>query len=219
MVNKDAEWELENLKEFAKKVLQPIKGVAFPVIVEATTGKKIIRIDPESEEDKELIEIIKHNAHKVSKKYYEEEDLIGNRPNDVSVPIEQIFVDELNLKGKGMEAKRLKQMGYPDLEVMDKKGRVTYIEIKVSRVENVEERSPRNFYYKPSNKTKIKEDARHLLLGFVIKETMPKYWKIVGWKLVDLAYLKVNFKPEFNADNKEIYKKEAILAEEWIDRK
>lgn len=216
MTNKDVKWELENLKEFAKKVLQPIKEVAFPVIVEATTGKKIFRIDLGKEEDRNLIESIKHSAREVSRKYYVEEELIGNRPNDVSEPLEQVFADELI--NEGIEAKRLKQKGYPDLEVKDKVGRITYIEIKVSRVENVEEGSPRNFYYKPSKKTKIKEDARHLLLGFVIKETTPKHWKIVGWKLVDLAYLKVNFKPEFNADNKEIYKEEAIIAEEWMEK-
>ena len=216
MKDKDVEFELENLKDFAKKVLQPIKGVAFPVIVESTTGKKIFRVDLEKEEDRDLIESIKHSAHEVSRKYYEEKELVGNRPNDVSEPLEQVFVDELI--SKGMEAKRLKKKGYPDLELIDKADRVTYIEIKVSRVENVEEGSPRNFYYKPSKKTKIKEDARHLLLGFIIKETTPKHWKIVGWKLVDLCYLKVNFKPEFNADNKEIYKEESIIAEEWMER-
>ncbi|PIV70341.1 MAG: hypothetical protein COS08_00755 [Euryarchaeota archaeon CG01_land_8_20_14_3_00_38_12] len=216
MSSKNVEWELENLKDFAKKVLQPLKEVAFPVIVEATTGKKIIKIDLEKEEDKELIEGIKQVAHKVSEKYYENEELIGNRPNDVSEPLEQIFVDELI--NEGIEGKRLKRKGYPDLEIKDKKDRRTYIEIKVSRIENVEKGSPRNFYYKPSKKTKIKEDARHLLFGFVIKERIPKHWKILGWKLVDLAHLKVNFKPEFNADNKEIYKEEAIIAEEWMEK-
>ncbi len=213
MENNDIEWELENLRDFAKKVLYPIKEVAFPVIVEATTGKRIIRINLKSKEDQKLIEIIKKGAQKVSKNSHNKE-LIGNRPNDISEPLEQLFVDVL--KNEPIKAKRLKQKGYPDIELKDEKGRVTYLEIKVSRVENMREGSPRNFYYKPSPKTKIKDHARHLLLGFIIKETRSKHWRILGWKLVDLAYLKVNFKPEFNADNKEIYKKEAILAEQWI---
>jgi len=216
MTNKDIGWELENLKDFSRKVLQPLKDVAFPVIVEATTGKKIIRINLDANEDKELIESIKQVADEISKKYYEKLELIGNRPNDVSEPLEQVFVDCLINAGKG--AIRLKQKGYPDLEIKDKLERITYMEIKVSRVENIKEGSPRNFFYKPSIKTKIKEDARHLLIGFAIKEHTPKHWKIVGWKLVDLAYLKVDFKPEFNADNIEIYKKEAIIAENWLEK-
>ncbi len=189
--------------------------MAFPVIVEATTGKRIFRVDMEDEKDRNLIESIKHSACEVAKIYYLSDELIGNRPNDVSEPLEDVFVNEL--VDEGINAKRLKQKGYPDLEIIDKYGRVTYIEIKVSRVENVREGSPRNFYYKPSKRSKIKADGRHLLLGFVIKETTPKHWKIVGWKLVDLAYLRVNFKPEFNADNKEIYKPEGIIAEKWLE--
>ena len=56
------------------------------------------------------------------------------------------------------------------------------------------------------------------MLGFVIKEIEPKVFKTVGWKMVDLSKVYVRMKPKFNADNKELYKKEALIAESWIEK-
>lgn len=50
-------------------------------------------------------------------------------------------------------------------------------------------------------------------MGFAIKETSEKQWILTGWKVVDLWHLRVKLKPEYNADNLEIYRNEAILME------
>lgn len=54
-------------------------------------------------------------------------------------------------------------------------------------------------------------------MGFVIREVEPQQFKTVGWKLVDLSKIKVTMKPEFNTDNKEIYIKEAVIEERWVE--
>jgi hypothetical protein len=40
-----------------------------------------------------------------------------------------------------------------------------------------------------------------------------KTWVLTRWKIVDLWFLRVKLKPEYNADNLEIYREEAILLE------
>ena len=91
-----------------------------------------------------------------------------------------------------------------------------FLEIKATT--RPDKGSPRDFYYSAGlrTQTKIDADGMHLLLGFVIKEVGEKLFKTLGWKLVDLSRLKVGLKAEFNADNLEIYKPEAILREEWL---
>jgi hypothetical protein len=37
-----------------------------------------------------------------------------------------------------------------------------------------------------------------------------------GWKLVDLHKINVHMKPEFNCDNLEIYRRDAIIAEHFL---
>jgi hypothetical protein len=53
-------------------------------------------------------------------------------------------------------------------------------------------------------------------LGFITNGVGPERFKTIGWKLADLSKINVSMKPEFNADNLEIYKKEAIIAQRLI---
>jgi len=111
--------------------------------------------------------------------------------------------------GVGMTARRVGGSGYPDHELIDQAGRLTYFETKVSS--QIGESSARAFYY--SGGKKIKADARHLLIGWEIEEESTRHWKVVGWKLVDLSHLRVSLKTEFNANNPDIYKADALLGE------
>ena len=54
----------------------------------------------------------------------------------------------------------LPTMGYPDIELVDQHGRLTYLEVKISS--SVKHSSLRSFYYTTGKK--IKTDASHLLL-------------------------------------------------------
>lgn len=103
--------------------------------------------------------------------------------------------------------------GYPDAEVVDNLGRTTYVEIKATTRPN--EGSPRDFFFTPLGNTraKVTKDGRHLLLSFITREPEARKFNVIGWKLADLSKIIVSMKPEFNADNLEIYKKEAIIAQ------
>jgi hypothetical protein len=130
----------------------------------------------------------------------------GNRINEVSRAIENELVEEI--RKTGLKPKMLPTMGYPDIELIDQHGRLTYLEVKISS--SVKRSSLRSFYYTTGKK--IKTDARHLLLGLLITEEKDKYWKIEEWTLTDLSKLNVQLKAEFNASNIDIYKPELILA-------
>lgn len=95
---------------------------------------------------------------------------------------------------------------------------MAFVDIKATTRPDVG--SPRDFYYSTKEKTleKINSDCYHLLMGFIIREIQPGNFITIGWKLVDLSKIKVSMKAEFNADNLEIYKKEAIILEEWLEK-
>ncbi len=111
----------------------------------------------------------------------------------------------------------LKEMGYPDEKIVDTFGRTTFLEIKATT--RPEYGSPRDFFFTPleNTKKKITSDGHHLLLGFIIEEVQPKVFRTTGWKLVDLSKISVSMKPEFNTDNRELYKRDAIITENRIN--
>ena len=102
--------------------------------------------------------------------------------------------------------------GYPD-RLLWRDEKPTYLEVKVSREENIGQGSARNFFYQPTKHSKIRHSARHLLAGFSIRERSEKRWILTGWKIADLFHLRVKLKPEYNADNLEIYRDELVLLE------
>lgn len=227
--------DMEKMKEYQeviKKILGAFDRISFPVIVESAIGFKVEPINRNDEMDKSLVKEISTIADIAANKYNKTEItrevyrlVKGNvpkafRPNEVGVILENEFSNAFSqnkTKFKFLaEVNSLKQVGYPDTEVKDKENRFTYIDIKATTRPDVG--SPRDFYFTPleNTKKKIRSDGRHLVLGFITREVGPEKFKTVGWKLVDLSKINVSMKPEFNADNLEIYKKEAIVAEKII---
>ncbi len=71
----------------------------------------------------------------------------------------------------------------------------------------------RTFYYEPRELTgKIHDDACHLVLG-IAHDGKDGAWRFTGWKLVDLFEFRVRLKAEFQASNKELYRRELIAGE------
>lgn len=183
-----------------------LQGVSFKDVVEVTSNHKLYPISFEQQEDKELIESLttscKHFlalCNKTKRRFF------GNRINEVSKAIENELVEEI--RKTGLKTNILGATGYPDIELKDNYGRVTYLEIKISS--KTEASSLRTFYY--TSGKKIKSDARHLLLGLHITEEKDKYWKIEGWTLTDLSKLAVYLKAEFNASNIDIYTEQSVI--------
>ena len=190
-----------------------MERLPFPVVVEAMTEFKIL---PYVEEDDENLMTALSGSCIKTINDSERSPIIANRPNDVSTQVEKILQE--NLTDAGITAKRPKSkgksnaspQGYPDLILRDDE-RPTYLEVKVSRVENISKGSARNFFYQPTQNSKITCDARHLLCGFSIDEKSEKQWILKEWTITDLWFLRVKLKPEYNADNIEIYRSEGVI--------
>jgi len=227
----DDKENMERMKEYQKvirEILSAFEGVSFPVIVESSTGYKVLSIDKESDAD--LIEDLSTIARIITNRYYKTPItrdtyrlVIGKkpkafRPNEVGRILEyEIYNTHRRFKVIS-KIQPLKQVGYPDVKIIERTGRISFVDIKATTRPDVG--SPRDFYYSTKEKTleKINSDGFHLLLGFIIRETEPEKFITIGWKLVDLSKIKVSIKAEFNADNLEIYKPEAIIKEEWLER-
>jgi|YelNatPaOPRAMG01_1025707.scaffolds.fasta_scaffold82442_2 hypothetical protein len=225
--------EIEEYREIIKKILRSFDKVPFHIIVEALIGFSIEPVDLHTEKDLSLIDEICLIADKVIEKYYQNaisrsvyKSIMGKsprafRPNEAGVVVEYEFplvYQAMSSKFKVIKSiKHLKGKGYPDTLILDTFGKPTFVEIKATT--KPDEGSPRDFYFTPLEKAKqaITMDAKHLLLGFVIRETKPEEYNTIGWKLCDLSKIVVSMKPEFNANNLEIYKKEAVIRENWIE--
>ena len=226
----DKKENMERIKEYQKiirEILSAFERVSFPVIVESSTGYKVLSID--KERDIDLIEDLSTIARIITNRYNKtpinrdtyklviKKEPNAFRPNEVGKILEYEIYNTPKKFKVISEIQLLKEVGYPDVKVIEKTGRVSFVDIKATTRPDVG--SPRDFYYSTKEKTlkKIDSDAFHLLLGFIIKETESGKFITVGWKLVDLSKIKVSIKAEFNADNLEIYKPDAIIKEEKLE--
>lgn len=100
--------------------------------------------------------------------------------------------------------------GYPDLRITDLESNlVFYLDPKL--VEQGSAASTfRTFYFEPKNETlKITDDAVHLLVG-IEHDGKDQQWTFTGWRLIDLASLRVRLKAEFQASNADLYQKSVL---------
>jgi hypothetical protein len=78
----------------------------------------------------------------------------------------------------------------------------------------------RSFYFSPSEDPKITRDAFHLLMSFELDTAERKGTRAfipVSWQIYTLDKLLIQVKHEFNASNRELYTKEALLAQGRIE--
>jgi hypothetical protein len=131
----------------------------------------------------------------------------GKRINEVGRRIEEVFVEEL--KKTKLIPNLLTKTGYPDIKIVDSYGRVTFLESKATTGEW--DSSFRSFYY--TSGKKIDSDGRHLLIAWDISNETGNYWKVKGWKLVDLSNLIITTKLEFQANNHRLYDSKLVIVE------
>ncbi|XRO77573.1 restriction endonuclease [Methanocaldococcus sp. 10A] len=223
----------EEIEQILRQILQPIEKISFLTFVRVVSGYKIIPINLSKKEDKDLID----DLIKVCEEVIEEikktngikdkEGKTPNRPNEVGNYIENYVKDVLNKYGYADTPKTQsgskKSTGYPDIEFWYKgkeegEGRIVYIEIKTFNEENINS-TQRTFYASPSKDEegiKIRYDAPHICLSFKIEKKNNNYYA-TGFKIIDLSKLIGRIKREFNASNKELYKKELIIYEKELN--
>ena len=183
-------------KEFFNTIMRKIRGVSFSYVIEMTTGCKVIPVD--EEKDKEVLDEV-YEAAKAVIEDAREEDFSLLRPNEISNRLEEKLREKL--RGAIPEGKTA---GYPNI-MIERRGKTYYVEVKLAEVGQLDGNF-RTFYYEPVELTKVKRDASHIMVGFIHENKKP-----IGFKLVDLSKIKVNLKSEFNANNKELYKREAVI--------
>lgn len=205
--------QLAQLKAAAKIFLRPQDKLPFSVVVEAMTGCEVLPMTGGARDRALLDALAKSCVRTVASSAAH--PFAANRPNDVSAQVERRLQEELESEKVEVETPRAASgrgggSGYPD-RLLRHQDFPAYLEVKVSREQNINQQSARNFFFKPGVHSKILHSAPHLLAGFSLREAAEKTWELTGWKIVDLFDLRVSLKPEYNAANPEIYRKELVL--------
>ncbi|MHB8560816.1 MAG: hypothetical protein ACYDAP_06590 [Thermoplasmataceae archaeon] len=175
--------------------------ISFSEVIKASSGYDIIPIDLNNSGDVKLIDELSMALQGFTK-YAKSSGarFQGNRINDVGKNFENAVQQAIDRTS--ITINKLTKMGYPDFRLTQENNRVSYLEIKVSGLNQNSRSSLRSFFY--SSAAKIDCNARHLLLKVYMNEETSKYWKIASWELKDLSTLDVSLKTEFNAGSSEL---------------
>jgi len=215
---------IKQLEETIGKFLEPIRGVPFTVAIKALTGFSVLVFDPASGENKKLLGQLSKAAQLGGQKAFHEGIFTG-RPNEAGNQIEPFVIQAL--RQVGLEADKpisksgkKKAAGYPDIEIKSEGGRIAYLDCKTYNTKT-KNQSFRTFYFSPSEDPKITRDAFHLLMSFELDTAERKGKRAfipISWQIYTLDKLVIQVKHEFNASNKDLYKKEALLAKGDIEK-
>lgn len=215
-MQKDEQY-IKQLEETIKKFMAPLENIPFPIAIKAISGHEVIPFDKNNNDDKVLLKKLSEAAL-VAGREAQSEGIRSKRPNEVGNYIEPFVKRALSQVGLKADtprnrAGRRQGMGYPDVEIIDSKNRVTYLECKTYNLNNINT-TQRAFYFSPSDEgCKITADARHLVLSFQIELKSPGIYIPVHWRIYSIDSMVVQVKHEFNADNRQMYRDEALLAE------
>ncbi len=190
----------------------------FSVVAEAASGKKVIPMEKMKSAERVKAAIIKAVDQTLVEMNQEGSPIKElRRINEGS----KFFEDRLQKLLDAEEGLRcefpknrdgkLQRSGYPDLVITDElTGEVYYLDPKLLEHGSVKS-SLRTFYFEPKDQTlKITQDAAHLLVG-IEHDGVDGNWKFTGYHLVDLYFLKVSLKAEFQAPNQDVYSERSVL--------
>ncbi len=213
---------IDELEELLTQMMKPFKNVPFNLVIKGLSGYDVIPFNADNKKDEELLNFLKKGAEQTTKDAFNK-GITSNRPNEVGNYIEDYvlkFLIRVGLKASRPKTKlgKKKATGYPDVLVIDKYNRPTYVEVKTYNIKNYQT-TQRSFYLSPSSKKddfKITCNARHLIFSFQIEKRNRNGKDIyvpVHWKIFRTKGLRGQIKHEFNATNKQMYTKDALLAE------
>jgi len=216
---------IKQLEETVVKFLKPMEGVPFHLAIRALYRRKVIPLNLKEDKDVQLIETLSQVAQ-IAGENANRKGIFRSRPNEVGNDIEKFVREALKKVGFNPETPMTaggtrKAAGYPDIYVKDKYSRHVYLECKTYNKANINT-TQRAFYFSPAEegRSKIIYDAPHIVMSFEIKQIQRsgrRCYIPVAWKLVSIHSMKVSVKHEFNASNRDIYRREAILAEGKIE--
>ena len=218
----EQEGYIKELEETIKQFLKPLNNIPFKIAMKAVSGCKVIPFNNDDPKDQQLLKDL-IEAAKIATKNANKQGIFTRRANEVGNHIEPFMIDALNQIGLNADRPKTKEgkkkaVGYPDIFLKDRYGRPNYIECKTYNERNYQT-TQRSFYFSPAERPtdfKVIYGARHIIVSFKIERAerngknafVPVYWKIFS-----IDNLVGQIKHEFNASNKQMYTKEALLAE------
>jgi hypothetical protein len=198
------------------ELTKPAKKIPFKEVILATTQHRILDFDTNNAAHRELFQKISAAANSALTNA-RAAGLFSARANEAGNHME-VFV-KAALQEAGLPARTpltttgaAQTTGYPDVEIL---GAVPcYLELKTYSASTANT-TQRSFYYSPSEKPKVTQDALHLLLAYEldrIERDGRTAFLPTHWKLVTLQDLEVDLKFEFNQSNRGLYGKDASKA-------
>ncbi len=197
-----------------------LKQLPFSDIIQQTTGKKIIALDPQNETDARVLQELGKVLDEVLRRMNAPDSPVQSfaRINEVSASFENLTrelldaVPGLHCEFPRTAAEKVQRSGYPDLRLVETaSGRVYYLDPKLYAA-GARASTFRTFYFEPKGATnKVRDDAVHLILGFEHQPRSAGHWEFTRWDVVDLSHFKVRLKAEFQGSNRDMYRPEAIV--------
>ena len=199
---------------------ESLKGIRFADVVAATSGRKILAVDPSDADDQRILAAIGVAMDEVLRQMNAPESPVrsARRVNEMSSHFETALQAAVNAQPglscdfpKTAEGK-VQRSGYPDLRIEDAATkRVIYLDPKLY-AKGSRASSFRTFYFEPKRETnKVTDDARHLIVGIEHAQTDGGATQFLRWELIDLAEFRVKLKAEFEGSNADLYRPEAIV--------
>jgi hypothetical protein len=206
---------------------QQLRGIPFGELIFDATGRKVLPFEANNASDQRVVKAISTACEETMKQLNAPDSKIQNidRINEVSSYFEDTLRELLNAT-PGLQCDfsltvegKVQRSGYPDLCITDLQSkRVFYLDPKLYAAGS-RDSSFRTFYFEPKKSTnKVRDDAVHFVVGFehAPRETAPgsanTTWQFTRWDLVDLSRFTVKLKAEFQGSNRDMYRREAIVA-------
>ncbi len=199
---------------------EQLTQLPFREVIFHATGKKVLALEQENEIDQRVLKQIGTVLDEVVAKMNAPDSPVQSaaRINEVSGPFETMIralldgTPGLSCDFPKTSEGRVQRSGYPDLRLVDDaSGRVYYLDPKLF-ADKSRASSFRTFYYEPKGPTnKVHDDAVHLILGFEHSARQAGHWEFTRWDIVDLATFTVRLKAEFQGNNRDLYRPEAIV--------
>ena len=145
--------------------------------------------------------------------------IVSSRPNEAGNKIEPFMMDALRHVGlpadkpKAKSGKR-RAMGYPDIAIELADDFTLYLDCKTYS-SKTKTQGMRAFYFSPSKDPKITKPGSHIIVCFEMDRQTEggiSVFRPKAWAIYDLCDVKLNLKREFNAENPDLYREEALLA-------
>lgn len=210
---------IKELEEVIRKFLEPMRGIPFSVAIKPLTGLNVLTFDLNTDENQELLKKLSKSAQ-LSGQMAFEEGILTERPNEAGNHIEPFVIKSLRMVGLKADkpvskSGKKKAVGYPDIQIEDNIRRTIYLDCKTYNIKT-KDQGFRTFYFSPSEDPKITKDAFHLLMSFeldIMKRKNKNAFVPISWQIYTLDKLVIQIKHEFNASNRDLYTKEALLTE------